>query len=629
MIRLFLVALLALPVLADVPGVELLRDQAREGAEQDLGVASLEDLPQYTIDQAIDDVSGTFSGKMSLRWTNLTGAAVSELPLQLHPNAAKELGTNDTSTMTISEVSSTEGPAVTFEATRPSLVTVTFASPIVPGGRTTLSVRYGGKLRKLPANANDVFAQAMAGLASMSGAGVADYGLVGVGDGLLTMASAYPMAAPFREGSFDTGAPAKIGDIAYNGQAVFVVRTIVPAGMQVVTNLVDEEPKAAGEKTQVVVSQGALVRDLLLVAGRDLAESTRMVGDVRVRSVYRAKDEKQGKAALEVGADALATFEEQFGPYPYTELDIAEASLVGGAGGVEFPAMVLIAGMLYRDPGESTSQMAMVMKLLEGLSGGLEGLLDENPQKKGSKSPTMGMLDSALEFTVAHEVAHEYFAITVGNDCHRYPFVDEPLAQYLAGLAYADRHGAAEAKSAMDMNVKLNYALYRMLDGKDKPVAREAAAYQSTTEYAALVYGKAPFLYVELAEKYGEARFHQAIREGVRRHRFQLVTLDEWAETIGEGCGDVAGVRGLFRRWMEERHGDEDLGVTDDGEFVINAMFGAETAASLKETLPMLGMKPKDFLKGMFGGGLGDDVGGEGIDPEKALKELEDLLNGK
>mgnify|MGYP001560197874 CR=1 FL=1 len=628
--RLFLVALLSLPVLADVPGVELLRDGAREGAEEDLGVASLEDLPQYTIDQAIDDVSGTFSARMTLRWTNLTGAAVSELPLQLHPNAAKELGTDDSSTMTISEVSSTEGPAATFEATRPSLVTVTFASPIAPGARTTLSVRYGGKLRKLPANANDVFAQAMSGLASMSGAGVADYGLVGVGDGLLTMASAYPMAAPFREGSFDTGAPAKIGDIAYNGQAVFVVRTIVPAGMQVVTNLVDGEPEAAGEKTEVVVSQGALVRDLLLVAGRDLAESSKRIGDVRVRSVYRAKDEKAGKAVLEVAADALTTFEKEFGPYPYTELDIAEASLVGGAGGVEFPAMVLIAGMLYRDPGESTSQMAMVLKMLEGLSGGLDGLLDEGGEgKKASKSPTEGMLDSALEFTVAHEVAHEYFAITVGNDCHRYPFVDEPLAQYLAGLAYADRHGAAEAKAAMDMNVKLNYALYRMLDGKDKPVAREAAAYQSTTEYAALVYGKAPYLYVALAEKYGEDRFHQAIREGVRRHRFQLVTLDGWAETIGEGCGDPEGVRGLFRRWMEEKHGDKDLGVSDDGEFVMDAMFGPETAASLKETLPMLGMKPKDFLKGMFGGGLGDDLGGEGIDPEKALKELEDLLNGK
>lgn len=624
-----IVLFLGLPLLADVPGVELLRPDAREGAERDLGVASLEDLPHYAIDQAIDDVTGTFAAKMTLRWTNLTGAAVSDLPLQLHPNAGMELGTNESSTMTITEVSTTEGPTAAFRETRPSLVIVRFESPVPAGGRVTLIVRYSGRLRQLPASANDVFAQAMAGLAAMSGAGVADYGLVGVGDGILTMASAYPMVAPFREGSFDTGAPAKIGDIAYNGQAVFTVRTVVPAGMSVVTNLVDEPPRVVNEKTRVVESRGALVRDLLLVASRDMEESTRQVGDVRVRSVYRAKDARAGRIALEVAADALASFERRFGRYPYTELDVAEASLVGGAGGVEFPAMVLIAGMLYRDPSMSTNQLAMVMKMLEGLYGGLDGLLDDAPQKeKARKSPTEGMLDSALEFTVAHEVAHEYFAVTVGNDCHRYPCVDEPLAQYLAGLAYADRHGAEEARAAMDTNVKLNYALYRMLDGKDKAAARPVTAYRSTAEYAALIYGKAPYLYLALAEKYGQDRLHQAIREGVRRHRYQLVSIEGWAETIGEGCGDEAGVRALFRRWMFEAHGDEDLGVSDDGEFVINAMFGPE-AASIKEVLSMLGIRPKDFLKGMFGGGLGDDPGGQGIDPAKALKELEDLLDGK
>ncbi len=625
MYRLLLAALLALPAFADVPGLGLLKPDARHGLEQDLGVSSLDQLPQYHIDQAIDDVSGTFSAKLTLTWTNLTGGDVSELPLQLHPNAAKEMGTNDTSTMAITEVSSTEGPQATFEATRPSLVTVKLASPLANGARVVLSIRYTGKLRQLSKDANDVYAQAAAGLAAMSGAGVADYGLVGVGDGILTMASAYPMVAPFREGSFDTGTPAKIGDIAYNGEAVFVVRSIVPAGMHVITNLIDSDPTPAGADKEVVSSEGAVVRDFLLVAGRDLEESTKTVGGARVRSVYRKKDAKAGKTALDIAGAALDSYERRFGAYPYTELDIAEASLVGGAGGVEFPAMVLIAGMLYRDPNSSGGQMAMLMKMLGNLGGMMGGLDGETPKKKGATSDTEGMLDSVLEFTVQHEVAHEYFAIEVGNDCHRYPCVDEPLAQYLAGIAYGDRHGAAAAKEAMDKNVKLNYALYRVMGGSDKPAAREATAFKSTTEYAGLVYGKAPYLYVKLAEKMGEESLHAAMREAVARCRFKLMTVDGWEEALGAAAGDEKGVKAAFKRWFYEAHGDEDLGVSDDGEFVLNAMFGPDVAASLRE----VGMDPKDLLKSMLGGGLGDDPGGKGLDPDKALKELEDLLNGK
>jgi hypothetical protein len=44
---------------------------------------------------------------------------------------------------------------------------------------------------------------------------------------------------------------------------------------------------------------------------------------------------------------ALRTFEKIFGPYPYTELEVAESPLIGGAGGVEFPGLITIASMIY------------------------------------------------------------------------------------------------------------------------------------------------------------------------------------------------------------------------------------------------------------------------------------------
>lgn len=612
------------------PLLALLKAPARAGIEEHLGVASLAELPLYEIDQAIDEGSASFEGRLTLHWTNRTGAAVTVLPLRLHPNSPEELGAaaGGSGSLHVSEVVNEVGPACTFASPRATLVEVRFAEPVAAGGRIRLKIRYGGRLRTLTAQANDVFAQGMSSMGSITGAGAADYGLVGVGDGIITLASAYPMVAPFRRGEFDVDRPTRYGDLAYNDMMNFKVRTIVPTGTTVCTNLVDDAAQAAKSGTDVIVSRGALVRDFVLVAGRDLVTDTRMVGETRVNSVCRSRDRKAGLRALGATAASLSVYEKRFGPYPYAELDVAEATLVGGAGGVEFCGMVLIAGMFYRPPSKSTSQLKMLMDLWGALGSGLtEGLDGKTPGKPAGNALDDEMFNVQFDFTVAHEVAHQYFAGLVGNDSHRYPSLDEPLAQYAAGLAMEDLVGAAAAKSAMDGNVKLNYALYRVLSGPDAPVMRDVNTFRSGIEYAGLVYGKAPYLYVALRQALGEDRLHAAMRTTIQANRFRILTTPEWIAALEQAAGGPeSGVRALAKRWLEEAHGDEDLQVDEDGEFVFEAMFDKEVARTLRDTYGGLGMKPGDLLRMLFGGGLSGDLpGGPGLDPEKALKMLEEL----
>lgn len=611
----------AAPAAADDGGLALLRAGERAAVKKRVA----EEWPRYEIDQAIDDVTGTFAARLVLDLPNTTGAPLDTVPLLLHPNAAADLGAAEpgAAAITVTGVESLAGPKASFTVVRPTLVEVKLATPLGAGDRVRLAVRYEGRLRQLGTRANDVFAQAMASLGGLAGAGVADYGLLGVGDGLLTFASAYPMLAPWRDGAFDIGRPGRVGDLAYNGMASFRVRTVLPDGVQVVTNLVDAPAKAAPGGGLLFVSEGAAVRDFVLVAGRDLERASVEVGGTRVTSVYRAKDARAGKVALDAAAAALASFEKRFGAYPWAELDVVEASLVGGAGGVEFSSLVLMAGMLYRDPGESTSPLAMLMKMWGGLGdllGGLDGAAPPAQQVADT-------LDTALEFTVAHEVAHQWFAGIVGNDSHRFPSVDEPLAQYAAGLAIADRHGRDAGRSAMDMNVKLNYALYRVLGGPDRPALRDTASYRTPIEYAGLVYGKAPYLYVELAGKLGEEKLHRAIRKAVEKHRFGIVGTPEWIATLEKAAGGKgSGVAAAARRWLEEAHGDQDLHVDEEGDFVLEAVFPPEVVANLRQSLPIVGMKPRDLLLMIFGGGLSDDAPlGPGVDVDTALKALQAL----
>jgi hypothetical protein len=224
------VLLATAPAAAEPPGLALCEPAARARLARQLGLRSLDDLTVYEIDQAIDDVTGTFSGRLTLRFTNTTGRPLGVLPLLLHPNTSAELGApGDSGTLEVTEV--TSASRVSFAAVRQSLVEVRLATPLAPGQRIAISVRYSGRLRHLAPNANDVFAQAMSSIGALSGGGAADYGLLAMGDGIVTAASAYPMLAPHRDGGFATSRPARVGDLAYKGMAAFRVRTVVPAGL--------------------------------------------------------------------------------------------------------------------------------------------------------------------------------------------------------------------------------------------------------------------------------------------------------------------------------------------------------------------------------------------------------------
>jgi hypothetical protein len=471
---------------------------------------------------------------------------------------------------------------LTHSAARPTLVNVSLGAPIPPNELVTIRVFYQGVLRRLSTDANDMLSQVLGSLGTLAG-GAADYGLLASGDGIVTAASAYPMVAPYRDGTFDTSPPAKMGDLAYNDVASFEVTTRVPRGLLLVSNLVDETPVEQPDGWMTIVSKGSHVRDFVLVAGRDLQRSHLDVDDTRVTSVYRSRDADSGKRVLDMAASALRSFESRFGPYPYRELDVVEASLTGGVGGVEFNSMVLIAGMLYRDPLKG-NPLSSLFGQLGGKSDPLRAVTEQ--------------LSMMLDFTVSHEVAHQYFAGIVGTDSHRFPSLDEPIAQYAAGLAIEDRFGKSKAERAMDGLVKLNYAVYRLMGGADKPVLRDTRSFETSAEYAALVYGKAPYLYVELRKKLGDRTLHGAIRNAVDEHRFALVTTEQWIASLEKSAG--SSVRPTFTRWLRQTHADADLNVDASGEFVLSTVLPPELAAQLQGAAGLFDLK--SLMKGLLRG---------------------------
>jgi hypothetical protein len=186
-------------------------------------------------------------------------------------------------------------------------------------------------------------------------------------------------------------------------------------------------------------------------------------------------------------------------------------------------------------------------KGLEGLLGGIGG----------------EQVSTMREFTIAHEVAHQWWHAMVGNDSITSPAFDEPLAQFSACTYWTWAHGAAAGERVCDLHINAQYKAMRQLGNEDAAADRPSAAFSSSLQYGGVVYGKAPLFYRKLSDLIGREAELAALRAFVRRHLFQQVSTDNLLAAFKEATPDkAADIDALWQRWFHEAHGDEDLGVT-------------------------------------------------------------------
>ena len=579
-------------VLAATPGMDFIDASHAKKIKKVLGLKEIGELPTYRLDLSVSDRSGYFEGRGSLTWTNRTGRAQSELPFLLHSNGRSESELKSNGGMRVLSMKTKDGPAGTLKSVRPNLVEYHLKKPLAVGAQIVLEFEWEGWLRNLGNDDNDLFTQAFASLGAMgTPVGGADYGLLALGDGLLTMASAYPMLAPYREGEALTDAPADVGDLAWNQVGAFEVRIVTPVGLEVVTNLQDVKRSKLSSKAQVLESSGLGVRDFVLVASRDFEKTEETVDGVVLRSWYLSKDREAGLRSFREIRPMLA-FLSRYSAYPFKELDVVEATLVGGAGGVEFSGMVLVAGFLYRDPKETQHPMGQLLGMLSTLgAGGQDVDLGET-------------INIQRRFVLAHELAHQWAPSLVGTDAHRSPVVDEPLAQYLAGRIIQEMLGDEEGAKQRDQNVLLNYAMYRLMGGVDGPADQSTEHYRGAMHYAALVYGKAPYFYVDLEKRLGRKVLDSALRGAVSDLSWQIAYGDDWLSALERNGG--TGAIALGKRWWSGAHGDEDLGLDPEGERALELVLGEDVAAMTTEMLKSMGMSPATLFQmlGQMSGGL-------------------------
>ncbi len=531
-----------------------LRPEARSDLATRIGVGRLEDLPFYDLKVRLDVDAGTLDVLEDIYWINRDDSPERDLVLRVYGNEAAEAtsGKGARSKLVIGDDATCVGRSCAVVQDSPSVISVKFSKPVLPGERAVIKLGLRGVLERMDRERTSFMAQGLSGLMSMGKSQEpVNYGLLSVCDGIASVANFYAVIGRRIDGRWQRRDASSVGDVGSDDLCHVRARVQVPANTRVVSpGLIAHEDQhaAAGDHpaTRTYDIAAPVIRNFSIFASGELSQVSQVVDTIVVRSHFLDKDRRAGERALGVAERALRLFEARFGSYPFTELDLVEAPLVGGAGGVEFSGLVAVASMFYRPVAP------------DGLLGGLMALQGMG----GADGPMAKYMDSTLDFTVAHELAHQWWHGLVGSDSQGHPFVDESLAQYSTMLFLEERDGKAQALRASNMHVKMNYHGMRMMGQPDAPVDRSVSAFSTPISYAGLVYGKGPYLYGELRKLLGDQVFFDGLRAYVNQYGFReapsRALFDIWAQGA-----QAKAVRKLVRRWLDERYGDLDLGKPD------------------------------------------------------------------
>ncbi|MEN9938657.1 MAG: hypothetical protein RLZZ387_5236 [Chloroflexota bacterium] len=324
------------------------------------------------------------------------------------------------------------------------------------------------------------------------------YGAYNLEAGVFALASAYPILGIIRDGAWVTERPSARGDFVNSETALYEATLSAPADWTLVTSGVVADGRLDGGRQTARVVTGPQ-RELAITLVQ-LQSASAQVDGTRVTSYFRAEHARAGQVALQAAADALRAFNERFGRYPFAELDVVQIEARSFLG-VEYPGLVMIDRRLYE-----RSQW--------------------------------------LEITVAHEVGHQWWYSTVGNDVQREAWLDEGLTSYAQVIYQEEVHGAAAAEGELQ-DFRDRYEALREA-GRDGVVSRPVTAFRGN--YVGLVYAKGALFFQALREEIGEEAFDRFLKGYYDTHRYGRVSGAELMGAAEYACG--CELDALYRDWI-------------------------------------------------------------------------------
>jgi hypothetical protein len=226
-------------------------------------------------------------------------------------------------------------------------------------------------------------------------------------------------------------------------------------------------------------------RSFAFAASHRYEAATETAYGVTIASYYYPEHRVTGQLALANTAASVRLFSDLYGPYPYSNLRIAETSFSGGQ---EFSGFMLFGSDTHQDYLSSGGGPRTIFFTL-----------------------------------VPHETAHQWWYGVVGNDQAREPWLDEALAKYSEQLFY--EHFYPE-----HADWRWNW----MGMASRKPASLEVTIYDYGNEYAYKdrAYLTGALFVAQLRQALGDEVFFDFIRTYYRQGANRIITTDEFLSLL-------------------------------------------------------------------------------------------------
>jgi tartrate-resistant acid phosphatase type 5 len=444
--------------------------------------------PQYHLALKVDYPLPTFSGLSEVIFTNEEQVPLDSLYFRLYPNGKKSYGNG---WLKVAFVQVNGQPAQFSLSDDESVLEIPLPTPLLPGEQNRLAFAFNGQVADGEGKSGDE-----------------GYGIYTLSQGVLTLSGWFPMLAVYDQNGWHLDPVSSMGDSVFADAAFYTVDLTVPQDLVVAATGV-ETARQAGEGMIRQTFTSGPARDFVLSMSPDFQVASQVTDGTTVTSYYLPEDAAGGKQVLQTAVNALQVFNDRFGAYPYTELDLVETPL-RFALGVEYPGLVLI---------------------------------DQDQYDRVN--------DPVFISTISHETAHQWWYNTVGNDVFNAPWLDEGLATYSTGLFY-EGEGGSQAYgnyfAAIDQPTATQYPITGSLsyfEGLD-----DASAYSQT------VYFRAALFFRALRERIGDQAFFNAIQLYYRQNQFAIADNQDLLGAFEQAAG--SSLEDFFSEWLNSAPENSD-----------------------------------------------------------------------
>lgn len=425
-------------------------------------------LTEYTISGTLNAVDRSIDADMILDYVNDTQTELTELAFHLYGNAYREGGEPiplaDISSaypnglsygyMTVSEVTNKNGDKMEFSVDENDVLCVAIPK-LMPSQRITVNIKF-----KL-------------GLAEVRHR-------LGYFSGKYNLGNWYPVLCSFKDGQWYKHPYYCNGDPFDSGVANYNIKLNYPATLTAASS--------GGEGVNGVLEASVRsARDFAVVIG-DFQKKTIESDGVQITWYSETDDDY-----TLVAKDALNTYNEMFGKYPYSSLAVVKTAFLNG--GMEYPGLVYISDALN---------------------------------------------DEMIKEVIAHEIAHQWWYGVVGNDQVNSAWMDEGLTEYTTTLFYEKNPSYGVDKDDRIADSLTTYMIYCELfkDGGKGLTAMDKCVGEFATniEYTYMTYVKGQLLFDAVRTLIGDKAFFQGLKTYYENCKFKVATKADIVGAFEKNC---------------------------------------------------------------------------------------------